>query len=414
LAEQVKLEKKIADQRQSLLYEMTLALTSTLDLDDVMDLLLRKITTLLPYSGANITLLNKTTGKLEQIIAWNIDERESESTAAVESDLQTCLLKNAPVVGQKSHDPSSDSFRKERLASYIHVPLVSRDESLGALTFFTSEEHEFNKQEVQFLSTLASQAAIATYNAQLYGRTKDRAAELEQANNEKNESLGVVSHELRQPLNVALGCLSLIKDEIVGNINPEQKKLLEKVIGCSNEQLLMINTLLATTTMESDRIKIDRHKVDLSPFLAELRASHENPLRKELSFVWDYPVNLPIIEIDRPKLKLILQNLINNAVKFTPTGRITISAFYLVDQREIKFTVADTGVGIPKHSLAVIFDKFSQLGSESNTNSGIGLGLHIVKKFTQLLGGRVEVESEVGKGSVFAITLPCVVSDEGR
>jgi signal transduction histidine kinase len=363
-----------------------------------LNLLLDKIKILLPYSAATITLLNKNTGIFEPIACWNIDEHEWKSVATMESDLKDCSLENGAVLVRKIQadipSPAFEFLRKEGLVAYLPVPLVAREEILGALTLFTRKKHEFSKQEVQFLSTLASQVAIATYNCQLYELIKRQAAELEQANKEMEESLGIISHELRTPLNVALACVSLIKDEVVGNINPEQKKLLEKAIASSNEQIDMINSLLDTTAMEAGNIRVNRQKVNLEAFLAELRVTYENPLQQDSSLIWDYPSDLPIIETDGYKLKLVLQNLINNAIKFTSADGITISARYLAQRREVKFTVADTGIGIPKDSLAHIF-------------GGIGLGLYLVKKFTQLIGGRVEVESELGKGSTFTVTLPC-------
>src|SRR5437762_2214021 len=378
----------------------------------VLDVLLEKIKTLLPYSAATITLLNKGTGIFEPIACWNISESNWKSIPNIESDLEDAAVTNAPVVVRKAQanipSPIFEFLQKEGLVSYLRVPLVVREEALGSLTFFTKEEREFDKQEIQFLSTLASQAAIGTYNSQLYECTKRQAAELEQANKEKDESLGIISHELRTPLSVALGCVSLIKDGVLGDINLEQKKILEKAIGCTNDQLVMLNSLLDTTALESGSIKVDRQEIDLDAFLAEMKASHENPLRKELSLIWDYPPDLPIIRTDSHKLKLILQNLINNAIKYTPTGHIRISARYLAEQKEVKFAVADTGIGIPKDSLTMIFDKFRQLGgSEAKNYGGIGLGLYIVKRYTEVIGGRVDVESELGKGSIFAVTLPC-------
>src|SRR6266705_3403884 len=282
LAEQVKQEKAISEQRQGILYEINLALTSTLDLRVVLDVLLEKIKTLLPYSAATITLLNKGTGIFEPIACWNISESNWKSIPNIESDLEDAAVTNAPVVVRKAQanipSPIFEFLQKEGLVSYLRVPLVVREEALGSLTFFTKEEREFDKQEIQFLSTLARQAA-----------------ELEQANKEKDESLGIISHELRTPLSVALGCVSLIKDGVLGDINLEQKKILEKAIGCSNDQLVMLNSLLDTTAMESGSIKIDRQEIDLDAFLAEMRASNENPLRKELSLIWDYPSDLPII-----------------------------------------------------------------------------------------------------------------------
>ena len=245
------------------------------------------------------------------------------------------------------------------------------------------------------IAPLASELnSLIEHSAEVVGRARTHVSNL--------------AHFLKTPLSVALGWVSLIKDGVLGDINPEQKKILEKAIGCTNDQLVMVNSLLDTTAMESGSIKVDRQEINLDAFLAEMRDSHENPLRKELSLIWDYPPDLPIIRTDSHKLKLILQNLINNAIKYTPTGYIKISAHYLAEQKEVKFAVADTGIGIPKDSLTMIFDRFRQLGgSEAKNYGGIGLGLYIVKRYTEVIGGRVDVESELGKGSIFAVTLPC-------
>ncbi|MBI3063268.1 MAG: hypothetical protein HYY83_14965, partial [Deltaproteobacteria bacterium] len=143
---------------------------------------------------------------------------------------------------------------------------------------------------------------------------------------------------------------------------------------------------------------------------------------KTLALNWDYPGDLPFIKADSAKLRQVLQNLINNAIKFTDKGSITISTRFLPVSDSpplrfgetgnrvtgvVEFKVADTGVGIPKEMLPVIFDRFRQVdSSETRSFGGVGLGLYIVKKFTELLGGTVEVESEVGKGSTFTVTIP--------
>ena len=113
------------------------------------------------------------------------------------------------------------------------------------------------------------------------------------------------------------------------------------------------------------------------------------------------------MQTDGEKLRHILENLINNALKFTKKGSVKISAQCLLEARRMAFEVADTGIGIPKESLATIFDMFRQVnGSQNQSSGGVGLGLHIVKTFTEMLGGKIDVESEVGKGSTFTVTIP--------
>jgi len=131
-------------------------------------------------------------------------------------------------------------------------------------------------------------------------------------------------------------------------------------------------------------------------------------LEKELTLTWDYPLDLPLVKTDGEKLKHILQNLINNAIKYTDRGAVKISTQCLPGAKVVKFQVADTGIGIPKDEMPFIFEMFRQVeGSQARSSGGVGLGLHIVKKFTELIGGEIEVESEPGKGSIFTVTMPC-------
>ncbi|MCZ6626206.1 MAG: ATP-binding protein, partial [Deltaproteobacteria bacterium] len=137
------------------------------------------------------------------------------------------------------------------------------------------------------------------------------------------------------------------------------------------------------------------------------RAAYDALLNKEVTLSWDYPPDLPVIKTDSGKLRQILQNLVNNAIKFTEKGSVTILAQHLPGTEAIEFKVADTGIGIPPEALPLIFEKFYQLDS-SNTRShgGAGLGLYIVKQFINLLGGTVRVETEPGRGSTFLVTVP--------
>jgi signal transduction histidine kinase len=123
--------------------------------------------------------------------------------------------------------------------------------------------------------------------------------------------------------------------------------------------------------------------------------------------VWDYPLNLPNIKTDGEKLKYVLRNLIDNAVKFTDCGQIKVSSRALPENKKVEFEIRDTGVGIPSEALPAVFDKFQQLDSSvTRTYAGLGLGLYIAKKFTELLGGELSVSTEVGKGSTFTVALP--------
>ncbi|MGH7835196.1 MAG: ATP-binding protein, partial [Candidatus Binatia bacterium] len=258
--------------------------------------------------------------------------------------------------------------------------------------------------------------------ATLEQKVQDKTAELGEANSEleqancslvqankaKDEFLSVMSHELRTPLNVVMGYSQMVKDEMLGEINSEQKRALEKVIGRSKELLYMISEILQVSSIEAGKMKVEIQEIQLGELLDELRSTYEIPLDKKLTFNWDYSSAPGAMRTDGDKLKHILQNLINNAIKFTDEGHIAVSARYCRETKIAQFKVEDTGTGIHEDLLPSIFEMFRQLDSSATrTHGGAGLGLYIVKKYTEGLGGQIHVESEVGTGSVFTVTIPC-------
>jgi len=216
-----------------------------------------------------------------------------------------------------------------------------------------------------------------------------------------------MSHELRTPLNVVMGYTGMIQDKMLGEINEQQEKVLGKVIRHSGDLLGMITSILDVTTLEAQMIRLDSEEFKISEVLDELRLIYDVPLNKDLTLIWDYPAELPTLKTDRGKFRHILRNLLNNAVKFTENGSVTVSAWYYPPTRTVEIKVADTGVGIPRQAIAAIFDRFRQVdSSETRAYGGVGLGLYIVKRFTELLGGKITVESRVGEGSIFTLSLP--------
>ncbi|MBI4489191.1 MAG: GAF domain-containing protein [Deltaproteobacteria bacterium] len=400
--------------RMRALREIDMAITSTLDLHTVLDVLLKKIDLALPYAAATVRLYNKASGLLEPVACRNIDEEEwkVEQWKGGRGVPNVVFERKAPwMVRNVQTDPSvqdPEFFRRHGLVSYLGIPLIVKDEILGVISFYTKEEHEFSHEELEFLTTLAGQAAIAIHNSQLYEESREQAVELEKAIKVKDEFLSVMSHELRTPLNVVMGYAGMIKDRMLGEINREQERALGKIVSRSRDLLSMIIGILEATRIEAEEVKVESQRVNLVNFLDELRLAYDVPLDKELDLIWDYPPELPAVKTDSEKLKQILQNLINNAMKFTEKGSVKISVRYLPDAEVTEFKVADTGIGIEKESFPVIFEKFRQLdSSETRPYGGVGMGLYIVKKFTELLGGEVEVESEPGKGSTFTVTIPC-------
>lgn len=400
---------------QAALVDASLAITSTLDLKTLLTFLLEKVDLVLPNSATTVRLYDKETGALQPIACRNINENEWRASykaagrKARRAAFRSARANGYPIRLDKAYaDRSSlDIFRKYGFVSYLEVPLLASDEMLGVLGFYAHKGYQFSQEEVEFLSMLATQAAIAIQKSQLYEETRKQKAELERANKVKSEFLSLISHELRTPLTAIIGYTGVVRDGIFGSLNGEQEEALSRVLSRSNNLLEMIESILQATIFETEEVKIYNATFSLNEFLGELRLLYRIPLQKDVSLVWDYPNRLPTIKTDRTKLMHVVRNLISNAIKFTDQGQVKISVRHFAAARKVSFKINDTGVGIPPQALPGIFDMFRQGDSpETRPYGGMGIGLYIVRKFTELLQGSVDVKSKPGRGSTFTVTIP--------
>jgi len=231
---------------------------------------------------------------------------------------------------------------------------------------------------------------------------------LRQTNKAKDEFLGVVSHELKTPLNVISGYSNMLSEGMLGEVTPIQEKALQTVSRQSKELHHVIDSVLQVNHIEAEMLQAECQEVNFWEFLSELRAFYDYPVGKDVKLVWEFRADLPNLYADRGKLRHILENLINNAVKFTDQGSVTIAARNLAAKKLMEFKVTDTGIGIPKELLPSIFERFRQVdSSDTKIYGGVGLGLYIVKKYTSLLSGTIQVESKLGQGTTFTLRVPC-------
>ncbi len=408
-AEQIRCQRD----RLEVLHEINLAVTSTLDLHKLLDIFLDKALSLLPYSAADVLLANGETGKLEAVLSKHRGGMEDPEAARHSAVGQSVAEPKKPlIITNLLTDPRTanpETFRRQGLVSYLRVPLIAKGEVLGVLAFYTDEEREFSREETGFILTLAGQAAIAIQHSQLYEQRKKQAVELEKANKVKDEFLGIVSHELRTPLNVISGYTTMLTENMLGEVSPIQVEALHTISRQSRDLQNMIGSILQVSSLEADKVIVDMREIHLWEFFHEMKSCYEAQTNGgDIEMIWDYPSDLPLLITDPGKLKHILQNLINNALKFTQKGTVVISARHFPKKEILEFKVKDSGIGISKEMMPTIFEKFHQVdSSETRGYGGVGLGLYIVKKFTELIGGTVEVQSELGKGSTFTIKVPC-------
>ena len=397
-------------QRQKILYDLNLAVTSSLDVSTVLETLLQQLSSLFPLRAATVSWIDSKTAALKPIVHRNLDDTTApQALPATEEGLPLAVLKQHGLLTlSNAHlDPRTTNpefFRKHGFVTYLGLPLIAQGESLGVLSFYTTEEHQFGPEEINFLNTLVHGTAMPIYNSRLYEETRNQAAALERSNRIKDEFLGVMSHELRTPLNVIMNYAEAMKMGAFGNISSEQERGTDKILSQAGHLLRLINGILEITKIESGSVTLQKEQFDLAAFIAEARSDYIMPMDKKLTINWDYPADFPVIVSDRMKLKQIITNLIDNAIKFTDEGSVTVS-FQLINQnRTLEIKVTDTGLGIPEDLLPFIFDKFRQIDSTTTRHfSGAGLGLYIVKVFAGLLEGSIDATSKLGEGSVFAV-----------
>jgi signal transduction histidine kinase len=317
------------------------------------------------------------------------------------------------------HDmgPASEWLHEQGLASYVSVPLVARAETLGHLSLYFKGRPALSDDEISFLATVAAQAAVAIGYARLSAQTVGQSAELRKITDElarshsaKTEFLSVVSHEFRTPLNIIMGYAALMEEELVGAIGAEQRNCLAQIRNASHDLLELVMSLLQAGSLEAGRVSLKKGEVALGRLLEELRQDLRLADQENVELIWDVADDLPLLTTDAEKLKQVLHNLIDNALKFTERGQVRIWSKTVPEHRQVEIKVSDTGIGIADDVLPLVFDRYRQLdGSISRAYDGLGLGLFIAKKLTELLGGTLTVTSEICKGSTFTVALPLSV-----
>lgn len=226
----------------------------------------------------------------------------------------------------------------------------------------------------------------------------------ESADRLKSDFLSIVSHELRTPLVSIIGFNDLLLDGVAGKLTEEQVDALKKIDRNSKRLLELITVILDLSRIEAKSVEIKKNEV--SGLIEEIKSEAQSLISESgLNFVWKVDPDLLHIHTDPTKLRVVLKNLINNAVKFTEKGSVTVDVNK--SGRGIEISMSDTGIGIAQENLPVIFEPFRQIENPlTRRHGGIGMGLYIVKRLLEVLGGTIKVESEAGRGSTFRVWIP--------
>ena len=414
-------ESETRAQQLSVLNTIGGAVSQSLNLDMVLKAAIDKMIEALNFDASWIYILDSSGQDLELRAYKGLDENGVHIVGrpALSASITGKILETGTrLVLEDLQNNIEDTLMSTRqidllgFATAAGFPIKAKERVIGVLHLAGKAKHHFASDELKLIESIAQEIGVASENARLFEQVNLKTAELRQLNQElqeanvaKDEFLSVMSHELRTPLNVITGYAEVLSQGILGEMKREQLHALQTISYQSKGLLRMINEILQVGSIEAGNVKAIWEEVNIAEFLIEVQSGYEILAKKEVPLYWNIPSSLPIISTDREKLKHVLQNLINNAIKFTEHGSIIVSAQCF--SGAIEFQVQDTGIGIPKDLLPSIFQMFRQLDSSSTRSyGGSGVGLYIVKKFIELLNGTIEADSVLGKGSTFTIKLP--------
>ncbi len=437
VTERVQAEEQIQRQLQRLngLRVIDIAISSSLDLHVTLDVVLQQTISLLNVDAGTVLLVNPKLKIIECIASRGF---YSEAPPYHGLDLGSGYAGRAVQERQVVHVSevmetgcslaAALQFANESFVDYFGAPLIVKGEVKGVLELYHRSSVQMDPEWMDFLETLAGQAAIAIDNAQLFlslqranaeleRRVTERTtelnkanAELERANRAKDEFLANMSHELRTPLNSIIGLSESLLEQRRGTLNDNQQKSLEMIEASGGHLLELINDILDLSKIEAGKFDFYPQPISLDEFCRSCLAFVKTQAyKKSITVTYIQEPFVSKIFADPRRLKQILVNLLINAVKFTSeNGRVTLRVHADLEQDLIQFAVIDNGIGITTENLQRLFQPFVQVDSSlTRQYEGTGLGLTLVQKLTDLHGGSVQVESTFGEGSTFTINLPC-------
>ncbi|MGH7235104.1 MAG: ATP-binding protein [Nitrospiraceae bacterium] len=414
------------------------AVTSTLDLDKLLTTVLHLLVENVGFTRMLLMLYDSNRGIAFGARAAGVSEEMERAVQAVEIPIQDdgtvhaeLLLHGWPILvtditasALRIHPPILAMAREVGVTSFVCAPLKSKQRILGFVGADKGAQ-QCSQEDLELLTTIASNIGIAIDNALAYQqleqltqflehRVGERTQELQTANEKlreldllKSTFVSTVSHELRTPMTSIKGYVENMLDGLGGKLSEKQSYYLTRVKYNVERLTRMIGELLDLSRIEAGQIEMHRVSVSIPELVADVVEGFQTIAReKSVTVRAHHKGTLPLIPADRDKLHQILSNLIQNAIKFTPSeGEIRVES-ELTERGLVQVSVVDTGCGIPPHELGKVFTKFYRGESVPPETRGAGLGLAITKTLVEMHGGQIWVESTLGQGSRFSFTLP--------
>jgi signal transduction histidine kinase len=403
--------------------DVSQAVNSTLDLEQVLTTIVQRAVQLSRTDAGAIYVfdearqefrLRATYGMSEDMIVAITDRRIGTGDAHIgpaateRRPIQVADIQNEPP------SPINDINVREGYRAVLIIPLLRPDHIVGALVVRRKVPGEFPQSTIDLLETFADQSVVAIQNARLFSEIEEKGKQLAVASQHKSQFLANMSHELRTPLNAILGYTELILDGIYGEAPEKAQAVLKRVESNGRHLLGLINDVLDLSKIEAGQLTLTLTDYSMKDVLYNVFSAVE-PLAndKKLGFKVEAQPDMPKGHGDERRLTQVVLNLVGNAIKFSDTGAVVIKA----SSTNGSFTVAvqDNGPGISQADQGKIFEEFQQAdNSATKKKGGTGLGLSISRRIVEMHGGKLWVESEIGKGSVFSFTLPVQVEAQAK
>jgi len=306
----------------------------------------------------------------------------------------------------KEYADAMTMAREHNWRAAVAAPMLREGVAIGTILLRKTEPGAFTPRQIELLETFAAQAVIAIENVRLSTEIQEKSHQLEVASQHKSQFLANMSHELRTPLNAILGYTEMMADGLYGDVGEKAHGVLERVQSNGRHLLGLINDVLDLSKIEAGQLVLAIEEYSVADMVATVLSATESLARaKKLKLGSAVAPGLPTGSGDARRLKQVLLNLVGNAIKFTDHGGVEIRAAQKGERFDI--SVVDSGPGIAPADQAKIFEEFQQVDNTSTRKKGgTGLGLSISRKIVELHGGRITVESEVGRGSTFTISIP--------
>jgi len=423
--ENVRLFKELRERTEALtksvdqltaLGEVGQAISSTLDLETVLKTIVSRAVQLTGLDAGAIYEYDEPTEQFHLRAAENLSEELLEalrSTPIRKGDgaVGGTAVAREPIQIPETQDESYKSPLRDLVIrtgrrALLAVPLMREEHIIGALAVHRKTPGPFPPEVVELLKTFATQSALAIQNARLFREIAEKSRQLEVASQHKSQFLASMSHELRTPLNALLGFNEMILGDVYGEVPGDMKPPLAQMQASGKHLLRLINNVLDLAKIEAGRMELALSDYSVHDTVESVRSALR-PLAadKGVELLAAVPADIPLAHGDPGRITQCLMNLAGNSLKFTKAGKVEISV--AVDDGRLRYSVADTGIGIPPDKIESLFTEFKQTDATiASEYGGTGLGLSITKKFVEMHGGRIWVESEPGRGSTFSFEIP--------